>query len=85
MSDSFICLEVSNNNNNDLPTQVYAFEINYVHWHGSAGTMSKKALRVSSDNAQCFFTLMEEARAYKAECNVWQKYRYLNNYFYTCS
>ena len=46
---------------------------------------SKKALRVSRDNAQCFFTLMVEARAYKAECNVWQKYRSLNNYFYTCS
>ena len=31
---------------------------------------SKKALRVSRDNAQCFFTLMVEARVYKAECNV---------------
>ena len=30
MSDSFIYLEVSNNNNNDFPTQVYAPEINYV-------------------------------------------------------
>lgn len=29
---------------------------------------NKKVLRVSRDNAQCFFTLMEDARAYKAEC-----------------